>query len=67
MGYDLHEGHAEIVSNGKRRFIDREGQLVISPIYKEITSFKNGVAQVKVGATYRPPMQLYKETKLKNS
>lgn len=53
MGYDLHEGHAEIVSNGKRRFIDREGQLVISPIYKEITSFKNGVAQVKVGATWR--------------
>lgn len=53
MGYDFHEGRAEIVSQGKRGFIDREGRIVVPPTYKEVTGFKKGVARVKVGSAWR--------------
>ena len=53
MGYDFHEGRAEIVSNGKRGFIDRYGRIVVKPAYKEVSKFNNGVARVKVGSAWR--------------
>lgn len=53
MGYDFHEGRAEIVRNGKRGFIGRDGRIVVNPAYKEATRFENGVARVKVGAAWR--------------
>jgi hypothetical protein len=41
-----------IIENGKRGFIDKDGNVIIEPKYDMIEIFKDGLARVTVGAEY---------------
>ena len=41
-----------IIENGKRGFIDKNGNVIIEPKYDMIEIFKDGLARVNVGAEY---------------
>jgi WG containing repeat len=50
----FHDGLVRIVSNGKYGFANREGQMVIPPIYDGAMNFENGRAVVCNGCESRP-------------
>jgi WG containing repeat len=53
-GADIfHDGLVRVVQNGKYGFSNRNGQLVVSPVYDGAMNFENGKAKVCKGCTVK--------------